>query len=106
LDAGYDCFHVVGYDAEDAVVACCGGVEHLDGAVGGERHFCEVFELQMYLLWIQLGEQELRSGSVTKLFEVCGNKNTVLGRLAHVKLTRQRFLLIDVTCYYRAPDPL
>ena len=35
-DAGDDCFEVVGYYAEDAVAACGGCVEHLDGAVGGE----------------------------------------------------------------------
>jgi hypothetical protein len=55
LDAGYDGFHVVGYDAEDAVVAGCGGVEHLDGAVGGEGHCCDLLELQQYRFMFSIG---------------------------------------------------
>ena len=45
MQATTSSFHVIGYDAEHAAVVGCGGVEHLDGAVGQERHLCKGFKL-------------------------------------------------------------
>jgi len=62
-DAGDEGFHIVGYDAENAVLAFTGGVEHFYCAVGGELlegHSCGGGGGEIGTVILMLGQSKYR----------------------------------------------